>query len=162
MTADSELECTALRYLTDELSEQERAAFEMRLEREQVVRECLVDVMRLTAALRTALPSTTRTTTSPARQSWSIAVYASALALLLLVATVGWLSRFERPPSSVRQLALVWSETDHLGDPEDLISDDAVYDDLEASADEAMIPSWIVAAVSNGEWELESEGSDNL
>jgi hypothetical protein len=140
-----------LQYVTDELSEEARAAFEERLLDDQAAREAVAGAVEMTLAVEAAyehdaeLVAVRDKLLEPSKRNpwWSVALACGALIALVLV------SKFARPtvPQSDSELAIAWSEA-RTQWPTSAASDEQLTGDFPVDDEDLALPSWMVAAVS--------------
>ena len=180
--AQNELQWLAFRYVAGELSGDEAAQFEDRLDHDQQAREAVAGAVELTQAvvasgaeLPRVLPMRRRFRTA---LSWTFASAAAAACAAVIV----WHGAPARPTSTARQsaqeVALAWSGLHQTTEdastlPTDLLAsmDDAIrQSDLDVAvaaggldANDAALPPWLVeaAALRDGPRNAGSEREEN-
>lgn len=168
------LDDLAWQYVSDELSDDARHAFEALLADDQAAREALASAVELALASRIALEEDAilvaqreALTHTSARGWWSVLLAASAVLLLALSSQM--IRRWQSPPagSDKHELAIAWSEARTTW-PTTALRD--LQDDDEATGDDELIdlwaeelPTWMLAAVSESDMTMsESEQGDTV
>lgn len=165
-----ELEWLAFQYAIDELSPDDRAAFEIRLESDQHAREAVARAVELSLATCAAyredavvLAARERMLGKTSRGWWSVAAAACALCALITVSqlTRNAGERLARttPKPSGEQLAIAWSEARTALPTSAVLGEDldSLEDDFTIRGDDdtlVALPSWMIAAVA----EVDSSG----
>lgn len=160
----SELHWQAFRYLAEEMSAEERSAFEMSLEQNLAACEALAQTVELTSALKLVeqfspadlQPAPRVALAWNSRWAW---VSAGLLAAVLVISAVQFYPASpESSPTTDPQLAAVWSNTqsswegnllETAGDVvgESVLSGVAEDSPVTISSDLPAAPSWMLAAV---------------
>ena len=151
-----ELAWLAFRYVSDELSVEETAAFEERLASDQAAREAVAEAVLLCEAVsagESVAPA------SVERRSWrqhlGWAAIGAAACLLLVLAIRSGEQGFQPPVASTltsADLALVWAQ--NLTGHGTTLADTANDEDLGLASDvdrELVVPGWMIEALSGSE-----------
>jgi len=167
----------AVRYVLDELSPDDAAGFETRLETDQTARDALVQATRLVAAIHATEPAHVPSATSPnvaGRRAWrSLAI--AATAALVLVGIVSLPERQGRrndePLSAAGEadparLVTFWSDAAGMlgGAGESSLDDVALAETDSEPNSVAVPPDWMLAAVEHEAWPLpgDLDGDDSV
>jgi anti-sigma factor RsiW len=167
----AELDWLAFQYVSDELTDEARAAFEARLMDDQAAREAVAGAVECTLAAREAfvddavkLAAKREAETPTSRRAWwNVALAGCALAGLVL-ATQAFKFVNSRTNTNA-ELAIAWSEArddwSTTLPPEKSSDDEPLENELLAMQD-VDVPSWMLAALSeaNGESPLMNEGDE--
>jgi anti-sigma-K factor RskA len=161
---ERELDFLAFQYVSNELSDAERIAFEERLLDDQAAREAVARGVELTLAVLVATRERLRAS-SGRRGWWSVALAATALACLiaLSLSIEKAKQRPTTPPGASAALAIAWSETRSEW-PTSAVA--ALDDDTRDALDECWrerdfaLPTWMLAAVSQGAADMSESGME--
>ncbi|MGC1274512.1 MAG: hypothetical protein WBC44_12475 [Planctomycetaceae bacterium] len=166
--ANDDAEWLAIRYVLDELTSGEAAAFERRLGVEQSARDALVQATRLVSTVAATNSVRTAAAGRRGRRPRTIAALA-ATAATLLVGVVALQNRFADPQNvgvpvvtddvDPARLAVLWSQSAETlnGVPESLDEVSAVETDVDPS-DVFLPPDWMLAAVEQEPWPAPLDG----
>lgn len=154
---ENSLEWLAFCYVADELSADERAAFEERLATDQAAREAVAAAVELSLATQWVVaeaeqPVVTKsqpTADTYRRGWWSVALACGGLLALVVMNQLVW--RPGTSPEAARELALAWSATlpdDGSSESEDANVNETLLMEPLGEEVEMDLPTWMVAAVS--------------
>ena len=160
------LQWLAFCYVADELNEQDRNEFELRLEDDHEAREAVVDAMQQaeliwlacdTSNSQTREKSVRLAAKSKTRLTRSAALLASAAALLLMVASWGWFANQETPAntglSESENLAVALAELVEDARDDYVIADgfeEIEFDDQDSFEEDDMSDWMFVALTDEG------------
>ena len=171
---DDELSLRAFRYIAGELSEADAAAFERRMARDLASCAAVADMVEIAGAIALIQPAPARAATArrspPSYRIWARLATAAAAILvtgMLCLSTdsppsrLGAHDRAEGMEDAPRTVALTWS---NLRQPHDgiLFADFGEWPlfepptsltrtALDPHEEEAMLPSWVLASIDEGE-----------
>ncbi len=166
--SESDLDWLAFCYLAEELSVEDRIAFESRLEHDQLAREALARAVELSLATRHVFADDAvriaqrdaLNTKSPSRGWYSVALACGGLLALVVMNNVVW--QAGQPASDVDELALAWSETrttfpTSAAVTEEREAGESDADLLIAEDESVALPTWMLAAVSESSMKMSEE-----
>lgn len=149
MASPDDLDWLAHRYLLDELSADEAAAFEERLGTDEAAAAALARSVRLMAAVSSALHDAEHVEPTPATSDHRRKLVAglTAIAATIALACVLSVSQSLKPGTSTgdaAELVSLWRES--AGDLPGEIDSPTDEDEVQAATDD--VPDWLMAAVA--------------
>ena len=169
--SQTELDWLAFRYVADELSSAERDEFELRLATDQSAREAVAAAVELLANVHraevTVIAETAAVSNPVVHQAgrpvlrtsgrrggaWVVAT-AVALVAAVLLAPQAWFGSSSEEQRDRQELATLWTESS--AEPNDSWSEDSSDEVAGEDDDEALVPGWMLAALSD-----QHAGNDN-
>jgi hypothetical protein len=149
-----DLDWLAFRYVAGEMTDDESAAFELRLADDQLARDAVVEAVQLGECI-VAIESQTpvvAVASAPAQGRW-MEFFLAAAACGLLIATVAYQSGERSSPGISDQVAEAWSQrldTDWSDIPGDDFAVNPEESDVPEAGETAMtsdVPDWMLEAV---------------